>query len=246
MSKNKARHSSVKKESNPWMIVSIVLGAIVLLGLGFLLGNVGTQNTQTGSGRGTQTAPSFNTNDLLKGAAGVLGKNSAPVVLIEYSDFQCPFCRAWFESSKEQLIKEYVESGKVQFMYKDLPLSFHLMAMPYAIAARCAGEQGKFWEMHDKIFSEQAKLGQGTITSLTADDIKKWASELGLNTDSFNSCLGSNKFSSQISANSSEATSLGINGTPSFFIGKRGGSGTIVEGAVPYSTLKQSIESMLS
>lgn len=93
----------------------------------------------------------------------VLGKADAPVTLIEFSDFQCPFCRAFWKEALQQIKKDYIDTGKAKFVYRDFPLSFHPLAKPYALAANCANDQGKFWEMHDKIFEEQAKKGEGTI-----------------------------------------------------------------------------------
>ena len=182
---------------------------------------------------------------LLQGAAGTQGNQNAPIVIIEYSDYQCPFCRAWFENSKSQLDKEYIETGKVLLVYKDFPLSFHPMAPTYAEAARCADDQGKYWEMHDKIFEEQGKLGQGTISNLTKDDVKKWAQDLGLNTSKFNQCLDSDKYASQIKANEDEGVQVGVSGTPSFVIGKADGTGQLIVGAQPYSVFKSAIDNLL-
>lgn len=180
-----------------------------------------------------------------KGAAGILGSDEAPVVVVEYSDFQCPFCRRFFNATKKQLEEEYVETGKVQFIYKDFPLdSIHPMARPYALAARCAGEQGKFWEFHDKIFEEQNKFGQGTVFSLSLDDVKAWAGELGLDTDAFNACVDSRKFDSVIQANFDEGRSVGVSGTPSFLVGRRDGTGQLLVGAQPFSVFKAAIDSL--
>lgn len=182
---------------------------------------------------------------LLQGAAGTLGNKDAPIVIIEYSDYQCPFCRSWFSNSKSQLDKEYIETGKVLFIYKDFPLSFHPMAPVYAEAARCAGDQQKYWEMHDKIFNEQGKFGQGTVTNLTADDVKKWAGELSLDTTQFNSCLDSGKYTNAVQANFNEGTDVGVSGTPSFVIGKANGTGQLIVGAQPYSVFKSAIDGLL-
>lgn len=182
---------------------------------------------------------------LLQGPAATSGKPDAPIVIIEYSDYQCPFCRSWFNNSKPQLDKEYIETGKVQFIYKDFPLSFHPMATVYAEAARCSGDQGKYWEFHDKIFNEQSKFGQGTISNLAKDDVKKWAQELNLNSSEFNSCLDSGKYTSAVQANFNEGTSIGVSGTPSFVIGQAGGTGQLIVGAQPYSVFKSAVDSLL-
>lgn len=183
---------------------------------------------------------------LLQGAAAVEGKDGAPIVIIEYSDYQCPFCRKWFNDSKAQLDKDYIGTGKVQFVYKDFPLSFHPMAPTYAEAARCSGDQGKYWEMHDKIFNEQNKKGEGTVFDYTKDDVKKWAQDLGLNASQFNSCLDTGKYTSATQANETEGVGVGVSGTPSFVIGKRDGTGQLIVGAQPYSVFKSAIDSLLT
>lgn len=200
----------------------------------------------------TPSRDSAEIKGLLDGEAASLGDPTAKIVVIEYSDYQCPFCRRWFNDVKSQLDKEYIETGKVQFIYKDFPLSFHPMAIPYAQAARCAGEQDssgnydKYWEYHDKIFEEQQKFGSGTISNLTVDDIKQWAEELGLDTTQFNSCLDSGKYANDVQANFSEGQGVGVSGTPSFIIGKRDGTGQLIVGAQPYSVFKSTIDALLN
>src|SRR3989344_3154008 len=200
----------------------------------------------SGSGSGAGTQGSVQMKALLEGAAATFGDPNAPIIMVEYSDYQCPFCRSWFNSAKSQLDSEYIETGKVLFVYKDFPLSFHPMAQPYAEAARCAGEQGKYWEFHDKIFEEQNKFGSGRISNLTEQDIKDWASQLGLNTAEFNSCLDSGKYAGAVQANFSEGTQVGVSGTPSFVIGKADGTGQIIVVAQPYGTFKAAIDSLLN
>ena len=185
-------------------------------------------------------------SELIDNAAASLGSNDAQIVIVEYSDYRCPFCRRWFEDAKAQLDKEYVETGKVQFAYKDFPLSFHPMAQTYAEAARCAGEQDKYWEMHDKIFEEQGKFGSGTVSNITEADVKGWATEMGMNAESFNSCLDSGNYADEVQANFNEGAQFGVSGTPSFFIGKKDGTGQLIVGAQPYSAFKQAIDALLS
>lgn len=169
----------------------------------------------------------------------ILGNKNAKVTIIEFSDFQCPFCRTWWKESFSQLKKEYIDTGKVRFVYRDYPLAFHSMAMPSAQATECADEQGKYWEMHDKIFAEQEKLGQGTV-QYTVNDIKKWASQIGLNAAGFNQCLDSGKYKAEVDKDFSDGNASGVSGTPSFFI-----NGRLTVGAQPYSVFKTIIEEEL-
>src|SRR3989344_7101547 len=140
------------------------------------------------------------------GDSPVLGSKSAKVTIVEFSDYECPFCGRHFEQTYPQLKKDYIDTGKVQLVFKDFPLSFHPQAQKAAEAARCAGEQGKYWEMHDKLFSNQQ--------SLSVENEKKWAKELGLNTAKFDSCLDSGKYASAVQADSNYGQSIGVSGTP--------------------------------
>lgn len=168
-----------------------------------------------------------------------LGDKDAPVVMIEFSDFQCPFCRFFWRDTFPSVKSQYIDTGKVKFVYRDFPLSFHPGAMPAAQATECAEEQGKFWEMHDKIFSEQDKLGSGTV-QFDADDLKKWASEIGLNVSDFNSCLDSQKYATEADNDLKEGQAAGVSGTPGFFI-----NGRLVVGAQPFNAFKTIIEEEL-
>ncbi len=141
-----------------------------------------------------------------------------------------------------------MNTGKVKFVFKDLPLNGHPLAGMYAYGARCAGEQGKYFEMHDKMYNEQQKLAGDTydmVTSVNLAQVSSWANEIGLDVNAFNECVLSGKFDSAILADANEGSRIGINGTPSFVVGKTNGEGVLVIGAVPYSTLKQKIEDAL-
>lgn len=170
-----------------------------------------------------------------------LGPKKAKVEIIEFSDFQCPFCRSFWRETLGLIKSEYINAGKsVKFVYRDFPLSFHPMAQKYAEAAQCAEDQSKFWEMHDKIFEEQEKLGQGTISAYGINDVKRWAGELGLNASSFNQCLDSGKYTDEVRQDFEDGTRAGVNGTPTFFI-----NGTSVVGAQPFGNLKAIIDEEL-
>ena len=137
----------------------------------------------------------------------VKGPTSAPVTIVEFSDFQCPYCsRA--EAAIKQVLEKY--QGKVRFVYRDYPLSFHPFAEKAAEAAQCANEQGKFWEFHDALYADQAKL--------SVPDMEATASRLGLNADKFKSCVESGKFTAEVTKDVADATKAGVNSTPSFFI----------------------------
>ncbi|TSC90601.1 MAG: DSBA oxidoreductase [Parcubacteria group bacterium Gr01-1014_2] len=171
-----------------------------------------------------------------------LGPENAKVTIIEFSDYQCPFCRSFWRDTLGQIKEKYIDAGKsVRFVYRDFPLSsIHPTAQKYAEAAECAQDQKKYWEMHDKIFEEQDKLGQGTISAYDLEDIKKWATELGLDSFNFNQCLDSGKYAAEVKKDFDDGSKAGINGTPSFFV-----NGKILVGAQPIQAFIQVIDSEL-
>ena len=172
------------------------------------------------------------------------GSSSAKIMLVEYSDFQCPFCRRFYSDALGQIQKDFIDTGKIKFVYKHFPLGFHPAAQPAAEAFECARDQGKEWEMHDRIFDEQGKLGSGTV-QFSAQDIKGWAAQItGLDSEKFNSCLDSGQKASIVSQQTSEGAQAGISGTPGFLITDANGNIlNLISGAQPYSVFKQALES---
>lgn len=163
----------------------------------------------------------------------VKGDKNAPVTIIEFSDFECPFCARFYENTLPQIIKEYVETGKVKFVYRDFPLSFHRNAQKAAEAAECAGEQGRYYEMHDKLFEEGVSGG--------VDSFKQYATDLSLDTAKFNDCLDSGKMEAEVQKDFSDGQKAGVSGTPAFFI-----DGIPLSGAQPFEAFKQVIEAELA
>jgi protein-disulfide isomerase len=171
-----------------------------------------------------------------------LGREDAPVTMVEFTDYQCPFCRRFESQSFAQLKKDYIDTGKVRFVTRDLPLEFHPNAPGAANAARCAGEQNKFWEMHDVIM-------QDTATDLGPDAILKYAEKVKLDIPSFKTCLDQKKYVAAIQKDTADAGVLGISGTPSFVIGKTAKDqidGVRIVGAVPYSVFDSTIKDVLT
>ncbi|OGN18141.1 MAG: hypothetical protein A3F48_02335 [Candidatus Yanofskybacteria bacterium RIFCSPHIGHO2_12_FULL_41_9] len=218
------------------MAVSILAaGVMVSVSVLYSNGNLkaGTANINDGSGQPQQRVEVSADDD------PILGNKNAKVTIIEFSDYQCPFCRSFWKESFSQIKKEYIDTGKVKFIYRDYPLSFHPMAEPSAQAGQCADEQGKYWEMHDKIFGEQEKKGQGTVT-YTVAEVKRWASEISLDGPSFNECLDSGKYKDEVAKDFSDGSAAGVSGTPSVFI-----NGRLIVGAQPFSAFKAIIDEEL-
>lgn len=157
------------------------------------------------------------------------GPADAPVTIVEFSDFQCPYC-AKARQTVDQVMASY--AGKVRLVFRQFPLPFHDKAPKAAEAALCANEQGKFWEMHDRLFEGQDKLG--------ADDLKATAKALGLDAAKFDSCLGSDKFAAQVQADTKAGKEAGVTGTPAFFI-----NGRMLSGAQPYEKFREVVEEEL-
>ena len=224
---------------------------VLLIIFSFLLGAMTTQLASTGSlgksiptdlqtdtGTPGQPAPGEKV-DVEVGSLPVLGNENAPVTLIEFSDFQCPFCKQWFDQTKDQLIKEYVDTGKVKFAYRQYPIpQLHPNAQKASEASECANDQDKFWEYHDLLFTQQDSWASLADPS---GQFSTYAGNLGMNTSSFDSCLSSGKYADKVSEDVQAGTAAGVSGTPTFFI-----NGTPLVGAQPYDSFKTLIDQELS
>lgn len=179
----------------------------------------------------------------------VLGDKNAKLTLVEFSDYECPFCKKSFEEVLPSLKKNYIDTGKVRLIYKNLPLSFHQNSAKESEAALCAQDQGgdvAFYQYHDQIFTKTTSGGTG----IALDQLPGLAKEIGLNVTQFQKCLDSGKFKAQVDKDVAEAGKVGASGTPTWFLGKNTSSssveGTIIVGAQPFSVFKQAIDQQLS
>ncbi|HLD72564.1 MAG TPA: thioredoxin domain-containing protein [Candidatus Nanoarchaeia archaeon] len=163
----------------------------------------------------------------------VKGNPEAKVTIVEFSDFECPFCGKYFQETAPQIMKDYVDTGKVRYVFRDSPLDFHQKAQKAAEAAECAGEQGKYWEMHDYLFQNQDYLA--------VENLKGYAKDLKLDTAKFNDCLDKGKMAEEVKKDLADAQKYGVSGTPAFFI-----NGKLISGAQPYGTFKVEIEAALA
>ena len=188
-----------------------------------------------------------NTRNSKKGKTAIdgdpyMGKADAEVVMVEFSDYECPFCGRFFRDTLPKIKKEYVETGKVKYVYKDFPLDFHKQAPKAAEAAHCAGEKGKYWEMHDLLFANQRQMN---IPSLI-----KRADKLGLNLDGFRECINDGRYMQGIAKDIEAGQRTGLRGTPSFVIGRQNKSGEVtgdlIVGAAPYTAFKAAIDALLA
>jgi len=165
----------------------------------------------------------------------VFGDSDAPVTIVEFSDYQCPFCERHFQQTWPQLRAALVETGRVRYIFKDFPITnIHPQAPKAHEAARCAGEQGAYWEMHDRIFDGQAEWAG---KSKHVEVLKGYGLELGLDAAAFDACLDSGRWAETVQSDLSEGVALGVRGTPTFFI-----EGYPLVGAQPYEVFQQAIQ----
>ena len=169
-----------------------------------------------------------------------LGKADAPLVIVEYTDLQCPFCQQFHNTAFDQLKKEYIDTGKARFITRDFPLDFHPNAKPAAIASRCAGDQGKFWEYRHLMHVNADKLSK--------EEIQKYAADLKLDTAKFKACAESDFYSADIDKQFQEGSAVGITGTPSFIVGRVSDGkldGVRLVGALPYAQFDSKLKELL-
>jgi len=235
----------------------------VFIGIAIVIGLVGLYSTITlradisklaeNSGNGTNggnnngnggNAPSAPTAD----DDPFLGPEDAAVVIIEFSDYECPYCGASAGTHQDLIerftgqdptwepavpkLKELAQEGKIKFVFRDFPLGFHQNAQKAAEASECADEQGKFWEMHDLLFENQ--------TALDVPSLKDYASQLGLDTDQFNGCLDSGHMADEVRKDAQDGASFGVEGTPAYFI-----NDISIAGAYPFSAFEELIAAEL-
>ena len=176
----------------------------------------------------------------------MLGNPNAPITIIEFSDFQCPFCAKFHVDTLPQLKESYIATGKVNFVYRDFPIeSIHPNAVPAALASECADDQGKFWEMHDMIFKNM-QVWKGLPIDQSVTLFKQYASGLVIDSDEFDSCMDSRKHLDEIRKDLDDGRLYGVTGTPGFFVGNDDIGFTKLIGAQPFSSFQRVIDGQLN
>lgn len=175
----------------------------------------------------------------------VMGNANAPLTIVEFSDFQCPFCSKFYKETLSQLEENYVDTGKVKLVFRDLPIpSLHPNAKQAAIAAECANRQGKFWDYHNILFEKQAEW-QGLSAADFQTTVGKYATDLGLQSATFDSCIKSQDAANEVNKDSLDASLYGATGTPTFFIGNEKNGFTKFVGAQPFTAFQAAIDAQL-
>lgn len=166
-----------------------------------------------------------------------IGPEDAPVVVVEYSDFQCPYCQQFAAGSGRQIKQNYVDKGQVRFVYRHMAF-IGTESLWAAEASECANEQGRFWDYHDKLFEEQAGENVGAFSR---ENLKRFAAELELDTQQFTQCLDSDKYEDKVQQEVAEAKRLGVRSTPTLFV-----NGRLIENGSNYQVLQAAIETALA
>lgn len=239
-------HQNPKKENI--IAASIIAGAVLVSVSIFYNTKLLIQEFSIGSTAGGSKATQAPTAPSAQGSvaepaavaerkgAPVLGKKSAKVAVMEFSDFQCPFCQRFFNDAFKEIKSKYVDTGKVQFVFRHFPLSFHANAEKAAVAAECAHRQGKFWEYHDVLFTKMQADGTG----LDAASLKQYARDLKLNSAKFDQCFDNNETLEIVKKDMADGTAAGVSGTPTVFV-----NGVKIVGAQPSANFEKVIEEAL-
>ena len=217
--------SSRRKSFSPFIHLFIPVAFFLGLGGGYLLWGGNQVSDAAGTDQQVRRVDVSTDDD------PSIGPEDAPITIIEFSDYQCPYCRSWYQQVYEQLLANY--PNQIRFVYRDLPLPMHPEALPAAEAANCAGEQGAYWKYHDALFSMEYGLGR--------EAYEKYATDLGLDLKAFTACLDSNRYQDEVQADASDAASVGINSTPTFVV-----NGRVLVGALPFANFQAVIDEELA
>ena len=229
------RSRKTKPSENPktkYIIIGIVVGVIVA-GIAAISMNPDSIKADNPSA----TKLSLDT----RSGSPVLGDASSPVTIVEFGDYQCPFCKRWNETVKPSLEKNLIETGKASLIYVDFPIIGSDSKTVHA-GSYCASEQGMYWEYHDFVYANQGHENDGWASS---ENLKQLVSGIdGLDADSFNECLDSKKYEQRVNDNKKIASDAGARSTPTFIIIPQEGQAEMITGAQPYGTFKAVIDEM--
>jgi protein-disulfide isomerase len=220
------------------LAISIVIAALVIGG-SFIYGS----GARTGSGSLARTDTTIprqpTTHNPTADDDVILGDPNAPITLIEFGDYQCPYCKKMFDETEKRIRDAYIATGKVKMVYRDFPLdSIHPYARVAAEAAECARDEGKYWAYHDELYARQSKIPELDFVAL--------AEKVGLNESAFRACIEAKKYTAEVEKDYQDGIASGITGTPATFVlGRDGKVAKFIEGAQPYEIFKAAIDAAL-
>jgi protein-disulfide isomerase len=223
-------HISIDKDTFWKYLKIIVVIAVLVLGYNYFsgMGGSGMVDEPAGNVPGEVARVEVSVDD-----DAIKGDENAPVTIVEFSDYECPFCARFYSQTLNQIDEQYIKTGKVKLVYRDYPLGNHPNAPKAGEAAECAGEQGKYFEMHDKLFDNGVSGGVASY--------KQFAGEIGLDQAAFDTCLDSGAQAAEVQKDFVDGTSYGVQGTPAFFV-----NGKLISGAQPFNVFQQAIEAELA
>jgi len=240
---------SIKKSSYNKLIVGVIVGSVLSAFFGgYVLGTETAQSSETVIKNAKDIADqpskkiSGSVNFDIPSFARFLGDESAPISIVEFGDYQCPFCKRFFDQTESPLKQEYVMSGKAKFYYLDFVI-VGPDSLTLAEGAWCADDQGKYYEYHDYVFSNQGDENSGWGTP---EKVKSFARDLGLDVEEFSLCLDSKKYEARVQQLTAMAQGLGSTGTPTSFIGNEELGFTLINGAQPYAVFQQVLDQLLA
>ncbi len=212
-------------------VLLVPLAFLIGLGVGYLIWGSQLAEAQKAAAAAQPGQQAVKRYDVSEDDDPSIGPANAPLTIIEFSDYECPFCRRWYTDVFLKIRQDYPD--KVRIVYRDYPLtSIHPEAEPAAVAADCANEQNAYWEYHNELFTGE---------ELSQDAYIQFAQNLGLDMDKFKACLASGKYTAEVQGDLDYASNLGVRSTPTFFL-----NGIPIVGAQPYETFKQIIDQELA
>jgi protein-disulfide isomerase len=230
------------------VIASVVAGLVVAGAAAFMFGSTQTNASVMNSGN-TNPDPNASKNQeiisklktITMASAPALGSSEAEVTIVEFGDYQCTWCHRWHQSTKDSIVADYVDTGKVRFLFKDFPINDHAdrASSMAAEASYCAADQGKYWDYHDELYVNWKGENNGWVTK---DSLKQFASNVGLDGQQFSECLDSGRHGELVKQNYDLAVATGLSATPSFIVLVDGETPKLIRGAHPYSTFQQVID----
>jgi protein-disulfide isomerase len=241
-------NSSGGSSNDRFLPVSIIVAAVMISGAVIYSSMRGTVAPAAPAGGGDSAAPTAQQQQQPDVSAltklgdrdVILGDPNAPVTIIEYSDFQCPFCGRFFNDTEPQLRTDYIQTGKARMVYRELAF-LGPESVESAKAAECAKDQNKFWTYHDELFKAETAEGVENSGNLKRDLFVKLANDAGLDAAAFADCYDSGKYSDVVQSETSAAQAAGINATPTFVV-----NGQMLQGAQPYASFKSIIDGILT
>ncbi len=225
-------HISINKDDFWKYVKIIVVLAVLILGYNYFIADKGVENNVVEDPAGN-VPPAVAKVEVSIDDDAVKGDKNAPVTIVEFSDYECPFCARFYTQTLSQIDEQYIKTGKVNLVYRDYPLGFHQQAQKAAEAAECAGEQEKYFDMHDKLFEEGVAGGVASY--------KQFAGQIGLDQGKFDECLDSGSMAEEVQKDLADGSKYGVQGTPAFFV-----NGKLISGAQPFPAFQQAIEAELA